>query len=191
MTVRLLNEICWIAFVIIWVIGALYNSLNAPATKQRRFRFDWLIFAALFWLTMRFPDHYFHLLSFHVSWLQWLGSVILVSFTAFTIWSRFVLGKMWAANAQVKEEHKLVIGGPYQVTRNPIYTGILGMIIGSALSLGQGAVFIGFIAALIFFKIRIYNEELLMKKTFGDEYLRYQKQVPRLLPRFTNRNRRT
>lgn len=89
---------------------------------------------------------------------------------------------MWATDAEIKEEHELITAGPYRITRHPIYSGILGMILGSALSLGQGLVVLGFIATLIFFMNRIRNEEKLMVMTFGEQYIQYKKRVPQLIP---------
>ena len=90
---------------------------------------------------------------------------------------------MWAANAAVKTEHHLVMDGPYQITRNPIYTGILGMILGSAFSLEEGLVFLDFIAVLLFFLNKIHLEEQLMAQTFDEQYLHYMNRVPKLVPR--------
>ena len=47
------------------------------------------------------------------------------------------LGKQWALRARLIEDHKLITAGPYAYVRNPIYTGMLGMLI--ATGLGDGA----------------------------------------------------
>ena len=128
------------------------------------------------------PLHYSTVAVFHATWLQALGAILLVLSTAYTLWSRRVLGKMWATDAEVKERHELVTTGSYRITRHPIYSGILGMILGSALSLGQGLALLGLIAALVFFMNRIRNEENLMVITFGEQYIQYKKHVPQLIP---------
>jgi protein-S-isoprenylcysteine O-methyltransferase Ste14 len=94
---------------------------------------------------------------------------------------------MWASHAMVKVSHQLVTNGPYKMTRHPIYTGILGMILGSTLSLGQSLFFLGFIVTFLFFKNRIRNEEQLMVMTFGEEYIEYKKRVPQLIPGFKSK----
>jgi protein-S-isoprenylcysteine O-methyltransferase Ste14 len=64
--------------------------------------------------------------------------------TALTIWARLALGVMWSAAPTLKQEHKLRTGGPYAVTRHPIYTGLLGMMPGSLLLAGAGRWIVSF-----------------------------------------------
>jgi protein-S-isoprenylcysteine O-methyltransferase Ste14 len=72
-------------------------------------------------------------LAVHVTELQVIGVILLIAATLFTLWSRLVLGTMWSSAAAVKSDHQLRTGGPYRVTRHPIYTGILGMLAGTTL----------------------------------------------------------
>jgi len=180
----LINSICWIVFCLVWVLGAVYNSYKAPVAKQKRFSYDWLIFAGLYWLISHYVSlQHLTILRINISWLEWIGTALLLISTLFTLWARLVLGKMWATNAAVKTEHSLITEGPYQITRNPIYTGILGMVLGSAFSLGEGLILLGSIAVLLFFQNRIRLEEQLMTQTFGEQYLQYKNSVPKLVPR--------
>ena len=82
----------------------------------------------------------------------------------------------------LREHHELRTDGPYRFTRHPIYTGILGMLLGSALAAGFGHVIIALVGFGAVFLVRIPREEQLMLKTFGDQYARYQRKVPRLVP---------
>lgn len=178
------NWLCWGLFGLVWILGAVYNSYKAPEAKQKLFRYDWLILAVLAWLISHYAPFYFRtLFRFNIPLLQWVGTAFLLLSTMFTLWSRWVLGKMWATNAAIKTEHRLVTTGPYRITRHPIYTGILGMILGSAISLGEGLGFFGLIVIVIFFLNRIRMEEQLMTESFGEQYLQYKKRIPKLLPR--------
>ena len=56
------------------------------------------------------------------------------------------------------------------------------MILGSAISFGQGAIFLSFIVLLFLFLNRIRLEEQLMTQTFGEQYLLYKNRVPQLVP---------
>lgn len=180
-----LNLICWATFGLVWIVGSLYNFFNSPRTARHRARYDWLILGAVVWVVMHFlPHRYLDSARFHADWLQWIGTILLVASTLYTLWSRWILGRMWATNAAVKEGHQLVTKGPYQITRHPIYSGILGMVLGSTLSLGQGSSFFLFLIVLLFFINRIRNEEQLMVMTFGEEYIQYKERVPRLMPGF-------
>lgn len=185
MTFALFNWVCWGLFGLVWIFGAVYNSYKAPEAKQKLFRYDWLILSVVAWLISHYaPLNSHSILMFHFPLLQWIGAVFLLLSTLFTLWSRWVLGKMWATNAAIKTEHQLVTDGPYRVTRHPIYTGILGMILGSAFSLGEGLGFFGFVVVMLFFFNRIRMEEQLMTQTFGEQYLQYKRRIPKLVPKF-------
>jgi protein-S-isoprenylcysteine O-methyltransferase Ste14 len=118
-----------------------------------------------------------------------VGAVLLVAGTAFTLWARVVLGRMWSSAPTVKEGHALQTGGPYAVTRHPIYTGMLAMAAGSVLLDGRlrillvGAVFLGY----VLLKIRV--EERLMVETFGERYRGYRRRTPQLVPGLGGRGR--
>jgi protein-S-isoprenylcysteine O-methyltransferase Ste14 len=111
-----------------------------------------------------------------------IGLVVLVSSTLFTLWARWTLGKMWSSVPTLREHHELHTDGPYRFTRHPIYTGILGMLLGSALVAGFGGVIVALLVFGGVFLVRIPREEKLMLQTFGEQYARYQREVPRLVP---------
>ena len=77
-------------------------------------------------------------LTFDAPPVRILGRVILLAATVFTIWARLVLGVMWSGAPAVKQDHQLRTNGPYSVTRHPIYTGMLGMFLGSLPQLVPG-----------------------------------------------------
>ena len=88
-----------------------------------------------------------------------------------------------------KKEHSqkgagLVTGGPYALTRNPMYLGSFLM--------GAGFVFMVWpwwglpVFAWLFylrFRKQIVQEETQLNELFGEEYRRYRNKVPRIFPR--------
>lgn len=93
------------------------------------------------------------------------------------------LGKEWSLTARVTEGHRLVVEGPYNLVRNPIYTGMLGMLIATGLALSRWPFLL--IAALIFLvgtMIRVRSEEKLLRETFGQEFEAYSSRVPAIIP---------
>jgi len=66
-------------------------------------------------------------------WAEILLAILTLAIAAFSIWLVNAavrrLGKQWAVSASLVEGHKLVVDGPYHLVRNPIYTGIFGMLI--------------------------------------------------------------
>jgi protein-S-isoprenylcysteine O-methyltransferase Ste14 len=125
---------------------------------------------------------YFDGLAVGALWVRVLGLAVLAASTVFTLWARFSLGTSWSVAPKVKDDHQLRTHGPYAVTRHPIYTGLLGMLLGATLLSGIGQWIVLFPAALIVFEVRIRMEEQLMLATFPDEYPRYRRQVPQLVP---------
>jgi protein-S-isoprenylcysteine O-methyltransferase Ste14 len=75
---------------------------------------------------------------------------------------------------------ELVVSGPYRSCRNPMITGVLGILIGESLFFNQ--LFVLAWAAL-FFTINhlyfIFKEEPGLERRFGDDYRRYKEKVPR------------
>jgi len=75
---------------------------------------------------------------------------------------------------------QLVVHGLYRYTRNPMYFGLLLMLIGWALYLGAVSAFFVlpfFIFTLNFFQVK--PEERALERLFGDEYRTYKNKVRR------------
>lgn len=93
------------------------------------------------------------------------------------------LGRQWAVAARLVEGHKLITSGPYAYVRNPIYTGMLGMLIATGLAMEHWIATI--VAVVIFFVglvIRVRSEEKLLRAAFGQEFEDYARRVPAVVP---------
>jgi protein-S-isoprenylcysteine O-methyltransferase Ste14 len=93
------------------------------------------------------------------------------------------LGRQWAVAARLVEGHKLITVGPYAYVRNPIYTGMFGMLIATGLAMEH---WIATVVAVVVFGsglvIRVRTEEKLLRSAFGAEFEEYAKHVPAVLP---------
>ena len=187
--------VCVGVVVVVWVAGALYNALhtlrNASHAPRERTRSQpgltasdtGLIGVAVVCAGLAIIGRsHFDGLAVGALWVRVLGLAVLVASTVFTLWARFSLGTMWSVAPKVTGDHQLRTRGPYAVTRHPIYTGTLGMLIGATLLSGIGQWIVLFPVALIVFEVKIRMEERLMVATFPDEYPRYRTRVPQLVP---------
>jgi protein-S-isoprenylcysteine O-methyltransferase Ste14 len=175
--------ICWGLVVAVWIVGALVGGRNGQrqgSTNSALWRIVAVVLAGALYGVSR---HDLRKIVDHSWWIEIPGLVILVASTSFTIWARVRLGRMWSASPDTLQEgHELRTDGPYAVTRHPIYTGLLGMLLGSVLlnGLGVSLLFLALGAAVIATRIPI--EERLMTRTFPEQYARYRERTPRIVP---------
>lgn len=176
--------LCWGLFVLAWVIGAAYNARRAPAVRQRGESVPlWLtVLIVAVVLGRLVPAWIWGPLTVVTPWLVSAGVAVLAVATAFTLWARVALGTMWTSTAVVKQDHQLRTEGPYGVTRHPIYTGLLGMLAGTAMIEGLGR-WVGYFAvSVLVIGLKIRAEERLLDRAFGGAYQRYRQRVPQLIP---------
>ncbi|HSF83704.1 MAG TPA: isoprenylcysteine carboxylmethyltransferase family protein [Anaerolineales bacterium] len=80
---------------------------------------------------------------------------------------------------------QLVIAGPYQISRNPMYVSGLFTWLGWVVFYGSPAVFIALVLLWTAFAFRVIPyEERQLEALFGDAYLAYKRSVRRWLGRF-------
>jgi protein-S-isoprenylcysteine O-methyltransferase Ste14 len=187
--------VCVGVVVVVWVAGALYNAFRSPRSASHAPRErprsqpgltagdGALIGVAVVCVGLAIVSRgQFGGLVVGALWVRVLGLVVLVASTVFTLWARFSLGTSWSVAPKVQGDHQLRTHGPYAVTRHPIYTGLLGMMLGATLLSGIGQWIVLFPVGLIVFEVKVRMEERLLVATFSDEYPRYRRQVPQLVP---------
>lgn len=176
--------VCWGAFALAWLAAAIYYEPQAPAERTRKAYASplWISTAIVVTVAVAVPRADWRSLTFYAPPVRILGLAILLAATALTVWARLALGGMWSAAPTVKQEHELRTGGPYAVTRHPIYTGLLGMFLGSLLVAGAGRWIVAFPVYLVLLQFKIRTEERLMLAEFPGDYPRYRQRVPRLVP---------
>jgi protein-S-isoprenylcysteine O-methyltransferase Ste14 len=110
------------------------------------------------------------------------GLALVLLGVAFSCWARLTLGENWSASPTIKQDHALVMRGPYRIVRHPIYTGLLTGLVGSALQHGLVRSFLAVLVCVVSLWIKIAAEEHFMIQRFGDQYRRYARHVSALVP---------
>lgn len=189
--------LCWAAFIVFWVASSFNVKRDIRGGYGKWWRqFSWLRLAAaavlifIAWRMATGAARYtvspgFILFSRGVYlpsiFLGWIAAGISVLGVGFAIWARVYLGRNWSPRPAVKVGHELVTTGPYAYVRHPIYTGIILMAFGAALTgsfFGIGA----FVIACLAYISRMGKEEKIMLELFPDEYPSYKKRTKALLP---------
>jgi protein-S-isoprenylcysteine O-methyltransferase Ste14 len=176
--------ICWGAFAVVWLAGAVYNAWRGPAVERRTFRsVQWLVGAVVALVGLRLiPGSDWQHVTLHSAGVRWPGLVLLAGATAFTIWARVSLGAMWSSDVVEKKGHELRTDGPYRIVRHPIYTGLLGMLLGSAMLDGFGRWTLALVGGAVLLLLKVRAEERLLTRVFPGAYERYRRTVPALVP---------
>lgn len=173
---------CWGAAGLVWAAGAL-RARRGPAVAERAGR-DIASTAALIASVaiLVSPTPWWQPLTTRAGWVLIAGLAVLLPATAWAIGARVALGTMWASGVTVRQHHQLRTGGPYRVTRHPVYTGILGMLAGTTLALGLGRclALTAVVALILLGKARA--EERLLTARFPAEYEEYARKVPMIVP---------
>jgi len=79
----------------------------------------------------------------------------------------------------------LVVEGPYRFVRNPMITGVAGILLGEAIFFGSLPLFLYFLLFAAVNGIYIPGlEEPALDRRFGPAYAEYKRNVPRWIPRY-------
>jgi protein-S-isoprenylcysteine O-methyltransferase Ste14 len=187
---------CWAIYILVWAVSAFNVKRDIRGGYGNIGQQFWLlrlVVAAiiLLFVAARIATGTAHFTNFGLIFsrriftqstvLDWAGAALSVLGVAFAIWARVHLGRNWSPRPAAKEQHELVTTGPYAYVRHPIYTGLLLMALGTALT---GSIWgIGvFMVAILIFVSRIGREEKIMLELFPDAYPRYQARTKRLIP---------
>jgi len=133
-----------------------------------------------------FIDAYLRLPKFVLEPLNIIIALFLIipslSFSAWSVWVQFKIGE--GTPIPMMPTQKLVVDGPYAYCRNPMTLGMIifyfgiSVWIGSLSSIGLTMLF----TVLIIAYVKLVEEKELEAR-FGEEYIKYKKRTPFLIPK--------
>jgi protein-S-isoprenylcysteine O-methyltransferase Ste14 len=114
--------------------------------------------------------------------IRYTGIVLVVGAIALVLWAAVLFRRAGTTIKPFRDSSALITHGPYRVTRNPIYAGMVGALLGIGVLLGSVAPFVVVpaFAALIQWQF-IRAEEAALERTFGSLFLDYKSRVRRWL----------
>jgi protein-S-isoprenylcysteine O-methyltransferase Ste14 len=94
------------------------------------------------------------------------------------VWDFFASGH--GTLAPIDPPRYLVVQGLYRITRNPMYNGVLAILLGEAWLFSSFAAFRYALIVFVFFHLFVkFYEEPSLESRFGEPYRAYRKAVPR------------
>ncbi len=115
-------------------------------------------------------------------WRVPLGWALLLFFVGWNGWSLWLFGRHHTGLLPGQATHSLIRTGPYRVSRNPLYVGMLALYLGLALLVPTFWGLVLFpVAVLLVLWGAIRPEERFLHERFGATYDDYTQQVRRWL----------
>jgi protein-S-isoprenylcysteine O-methyltransferase Ste14 len=179
---------CWLSFAAVFIFRRKPPQTESTEAKRDRFAIVGILLQMYGYVQVWFqPPHQPFLPPVFTASVQIVFSVVTIAIAVASVWlvaaAVRTLGKQWAVAARLVEGHKLITTGPYAYVRNPIYTGMLGMLIATGLAMEHfhalGLAFVLFMLGLI---IRVRTEEKLLRSAFGAEFDQYARRVSAVIP---------
>ncbi|HEU5114450.1 MAG TPA: isoprenylcysteine carboxylmethyltransferase family protein [Candidatus Paceibacterota bacterium] len=185
----------WAAFIVVWTVLSFFAKRDVRGGFSGFWKEYWalriIVVIALAFAVLRAFSGSSHFANPGNIFLRgvfvappllgWIAAVISVVGISFAVWARLHLGRNWSPRPAVKEHHELVTSGPYAYVRHPIYSGIILLAFGAAIS-GSLVGVIALVFASIVYLFRIRKEERIMLGLFPDQYPAYQARTKKLIP---------
>ena len=176
---------CWIVFLVVWVLAAISTKrtvYSQSSTERSRYMIPVGIGSYLVFRRFRPVTPFGFDLIPHTDAILIAAAILCACGLGFCVWARAVLGRNWSGMVTLKENHELIVRGPYRLVRHPIYTGLLAMLIATWITRGHLAGLIGLLIAFTGIWIKSSAEEELMVRQFPDQYAIYRSRVKRFVP---------
>jgi protein-S-isoprenylcysteine O-methyltransferase Ste14 len=123
------------------------------------------------------------------AWLRWTGVGVMVTACGLLVWTFRCLGKNLTDTVVTRQEHTLVMQGPYRWVRHPFYDSAALLMVAISLIAANWFLFVTGVVGVLLLIIRTRIEERNLVARFGDGYRAYMEQTGRFLPRLTTNRR--
>ena len=142
-----------------------------------------LIATALIVFVFSFMDQYYEWLS-PIAWmnssvLMILGITLLILALIWVLVAQLQMGDSWRIGIDEESKSVLVRHGLFGVSRNPIFLGMLVMLMGLLLLLPTAVTLTVTALGIVLIHVQVRLEEAFLTEKYGEEYRKYQTSVRR------------
>jgi protein-S-isoprenylcysteine O-methyltransferase Ste14 len=117
------------------------------------------------------------------TWLRWTGVSMTAIASGLLVWTLHCLGKNLTDTVVTRQQHTLVMHGPYRWVRHPFYDSAGLLAVAVSLTAANWFLFVTGVVLLSLFIIRTRTEEENLVARFGDNYRAYMQRTGRFWPR--------
>jgi len=178
----LLAAALWVVFVVYWGAAARNAATTKSAESRESRRLHQLLLnATLLLLFVPVPGlrgRFVPLVPLIVA----AGLALQAGAILLAVWARRHLGRNWSGAITETVDHQLVRSGPYRLVRHPIYSAMLGLVIGTAVVSGELHALIAVAVIVIAYWRKIRLEEHHLHTVFGAAYDDYRRGTWAVVP---------
>jgi protein-S-isoprenylcysteine O-methyltransferase Ste14 len=116
-----------------------------------------------------------------LEWIRWIGVASLAISLIWVVASQASMGAAWRMGVDASTRTELVTSGPFSVSRNPVYLGIRGTMLGQLLVVGTWPVLAIWALSELLVQIQVRFEEEHMVRLHAHGYVEYCSRVRRWL----------
>jgi protein-S-isoprenylcysteine O-methyltransferase Ste14 len=178
----LLSAALWVAFIIYWSAAARTAAPTKSAESRESRRLHTLMLnGAILLLFIPVPGLRGRVLPL-LPLIVAAGLALQAGAILLAVWARRHLGRNWSGAITQTVDHQLVRSGPYRLVRHPIYTAMLGLVIGTALVSGELHALVAVAVIAVAYWRKILLEERHLRNVFGAEYDAYRRDTWAVVP---------
>jgi protein-S-isoprenylcysteine O-methyltransferase Ste14 len=182
---KIIISASWGVFIVVWMLAALFAKRTVyreSAARRLRYILPILLGWFLIFRGYRLGTPFNNDLLPETDAILAAAAILCVCGLGLCLWARAVLGRNWSGTVTLKENHELIVRGPYRLVRHPIYTALMAMLIATWMEQSHIAGMIGLLLTFISFWIKLGQEEEVMHKQFPKQYPAYQLRTKRIVP---------
>lgn len=183
---RLLSLALFAVGPVVAVLALLCRRLKPSATLQRIKGWRWYVPLALLPVEWLLPPALIALRfgALGAGWqpLRLAGLAVGLTGAVLLAWASVLLGRLLMHEAAIREDHALVMSGPFRLVRHPVYTGYLALLLGSGVASLNVYVLLLWPVSLLGILVQAASEEQLLGARFGRAYESYAGRTGRLVP---------
>lgn len=113
--------------------------------------------------------------------LKWVGIAVLLLSLAWTVIAQYQMGQSWRIGIDREHRSPLVREGLFNVSRNPIYVGLMATLVGLFLIIPNALTLLVLVVGVVLISIQVRLEESYLLESHGAAYAEYQRRVRRWL----------